>query len=173
MTTTLMAPSTPSPARSGVRADRRRLVLVDLENVVRGGVSTPQLARTGRAIIESQVGVGEHEQVVVATDVTGVFNARTAWSGARLRIGTGPDGADRALLEVLDEGLPERFDELVLVSGDGIFADPVGRLVRRGLPVRVAAWSWSLSRRLRRAASETILLDPWFVTDAPGVPTLA
>jgi hypothetical protein len=45
---------------------------------------------------------------------------------------SGADGANLARLDVLaSEHVAERFDEVVLVWGDGIFADAIGTLASR------------------------------------------
>ena len=50
----------------------------------------------------------------------------------------------------------ERYDEVVLASGDGIFADRVADLAGRGVPVTVVSRPGSLSHRLRLAATEVL-----------------
>lgn len=140
----------------------RRLVLVDIENVVGGAAVTPAMAAWARTVIESAL-LGTHdEQVVIGTSHCGLFNVKDAWPCARVEVRSGPDGADLELLEVLTtEHLASRFDEVVLVSGDGIFAEAVADLGRSGVHVVVAAWADGLSTRLRLAANQTLALDDW------------
>lgn len=140
----------------------RRLVLVDIENVVGGAAVTPAMAAWARTVIESAL-LGTHdEQVVIGTSHCGLFNVKDAWPCARVEVRSGPDGADLELLEVLTtEHLASRFDEVVLVSGDGIFAEAVADLGRSGVHVVVAAWADGLSTRLRLAANQTLALDGW------------
>lgn len=140
----------------------RRLIAVDLENVAGGAVVTRELADWSRAVIESALDVVAGEQVVIGTSHMGLFNAAAAWPGARLRVRSGPDGADLELLDVLNkEGIEERFDEVALVSGDGIFDAAIARLAGAGVTVTVASWSERLSPRLRIAAGRIVYLDPW------------
>lgn len=102
------------------------------------------------------------EQVVVGTSHVGLFNVKSAWPCARMRVRSGSDGADLELLEVLaTEILEQRFDEVVVVSGDGIFADVVAELAGSGVQVTAAAWAASFSSRLRLAACRTVFLDDW------------
>jgi len=68
-------------------------------------------------------------------------------------MGSGLDGADLALLEVLGENIAARFTEVVLVSGDGIFADAVAVFAALGVHTTVIAHRDGLSRRLELAAS--------------------
>lgn len=84
------------------------------------------------------------------------------WEGARrLRFRAGINGADLELLDILEtEHIGERFAQVVLVSGDGIFADAVSLLaLRTGTHVTVVSRSDACSRRLRMAANNVLYLD--------------
>lgn len=138
----------------------RRLVVVDIENVVGGAVRTRSMADWARAVVESTLRVQAGEQIVIGTCHVGLFNAQSAWPCARVRVRSGEDGADVELLDVLTgEGLERRFDEIVLVSGDHYFVDAVAALAGSGVHVTVASWARSLSTRLRLAASQIVYLD--------------
>ena len=56
----------------------------------------------------------------------------------------------------MDEDLPPRFDELVLVSGDRIYAEKISELAGQGLPTTVYAHKFALSKRLAFAATNVI-----------------
>jgi hypothetical protein len=138
----------------------RRLVLVDIENVAGGALVTESIASWARAVVIESLAVDEFEQVVVGTSHVGAFNAWAVWPSVRVRIRSGQNGADLALLDVMEyERIEQRFDEIVLVSGDGIFADVVARLGAVGARVTVASWAESLSTRLRLAAARVIYLN--------------
>jgi NYN domain len=138
----------------------RRLILVDIENVVEGAVLSEAAALWARVLVEAVTELAADEQVVVATSHIGLLHTHSAWPSARLRVRSGCDGVDLELLRVLEtEGIANRFDEVVLVSGDGIFTDAVAKLGRLGVRVTVAAWSHCLSARLRMAAGRTLLFD--------------
>lgn len=138
----------------------RRLVVVDIENVAGGAVSTQELADWARSVVESALHVNVGEQVVIGTSHTGLFNAKAAWPCARVRARSGQDGADLELLDVLtSEGIEQRFDEVVLVSGDHIFVEAVATLGESGVIVTVASWAQSLSSQLRLATAHTVYLD--------------
>lgn len=140
----------------------RRLVVVDIENVAGGAVVTQAMADWARTVVESALDVREGEQVVIGTSHIGLFTAKTAWPCARVKARSGEDGADIELLEVLTtEGVEDRFDEVVLVSGDHIFVEAVAALGASGVGVTVASWAQSLSTRLRLAAAHTVYLDGW------------
>ncbi|RKW87281.1 NYN domain-containing protein [Corynebacterium diphtheriae] len=54
------------------------------------------------------------------------------------------------------KNLPPRFDELVLVSGDRIYAEKISELAGQGLPTTVYAHNFALSKRLAFAATNVI-----------------
>ena len=135
----------------------RRLVVVDIENVVGGAVLTVDQAVWARRSIEEAIALGDREQVVIGSSHVGVMPTGVAWRGPRIVMRSGADGADLALLDVLaDESVDERFDEVVLVSGDGIFTDAVASLASAGVAVTVLAHDGGCSRRLRMAAHRTL-----------------
>jgi hypothetical protein len=138
----------------------RRLVVVDIENVAGGAVVSLGLARWARDTVVSALQIRHEDQVVVATSHIGFLNTSAAWPSARIKVRSGRDGADVELLQVLmSERVEERFDEVLLVSGDGIFASTVARLGGRGVGVTVASWNESLSARLRLATGRVVLLE--------------
>lgn len=138
----------------------RRLVVVDIENVVGGAVMAVEQAAWARLTIEDAADLRDGEQVIIGTSHIGVLPTGLGWSGPRIVARSGGDGADLALLEVLtQERVAERFDQVVLVSGDGIFAGAVAALGAAGVKVTVVAWPDGCSKRLRMAASHTIFLD--------------
>lgn len=138
----------------------RRLVVVDIENVVGGAVLSIEQAVGAHAVIEKVAELSGCEHVVIGTSHVGVVSTGLGWRGPRLVVRSGEDGADLALLEVLtEERVDERFDEVVLVSGDGIFAAAIAALAAEGLDVTVFAPAGHCSKRLRLAAQRTILFD--------------
>ena len=135
-------------------------MVVDIENVVGGAVLTVDQAEGAHLVIEKVAGLSGCEQVVIGTSHVGVVSTGLGWRGTRLVVRSGENGADLALLEVLtEERVEERFDEVVLVSGDGIFAGAIAGLAAAGLKVTVLAPAGHCSKRLRLAAQRTILFD--------------
>ena len=138
----------------------RRLVVVDIENVVGGAVLTVEQAVSAHLAIDEVAALNGSEHVVIGTSHVGVVSTGLGWRGPRLVVRSGENGADLALLEVLtEERVEERFDEVVLVSGDGIFAEAVAALGAAGLDVTVVAPVGHCSKRLRLAAQRSILFD--------------
>ena len=78
---------------------------------------------------------------------------------ARRLVGSGPDGADLKLLEVLaNESVSERYKTVVIGSGDGIFAEPAAKLAAQGVQVIALCGTGHLSKRLKLAVHDVIKL---------------
>lgn len=142
-----------------LRAERR-VVLVDIENVVGGAVASAADAAWARDVVCGSIEIGSCDQFVIGSGPAGLVAAADGWGTARYTMQRGRDGADRALLDVMDEGLERRFAEIVLVSGDGIFADRIAEFGAQGTPTTVVAHRTALSRDLRMAAGRVIYLSP-------------
>ena len=94
------------------------------------------------------------------------FKLRTFWPRCSMRLAQGADGADIELLAYADTFLENgeaasRFEDVVVASGDHIFA-PVARQFRlAGLTVHsVVSLEQNLSRELRREINGCIWLLP-------------
>lgn len=146
----------------------RRLVLVDIENVIGGAVLHEDAVRWAKAQIREVLGIGVADHIVIGTSHIGLLPVGCAWANLRYVVGSGPDGADRALLTVLDEDVENRFDEMVLISGDGIFTDKIASLAAHGLRVTVVAHPDGLSKRLHQAAHQALYLTDHYADGALG-----
>ena len=135
----------------------RRLHLIDVENLV--GHGRPDLHDL-HACCDAYRSLGlltDHDLVVIGCNPGPLFEVSACWGTARCVTRHGPSGADLALLDVLiHERIDQRFTEIVLASGDGIFTEVIADLQRLGVAVTVVAPATSLSRRLRLAASRVV-----------------
>jgi hypothetical protein len=141
-------PSNPTLTRNG-----RRLVLVDIENLIGGAVLTADQVHWARTLLAHVIGLDNTDQVVIGTSHIGVAAIGFEWPNQRYVVESGDNGADLKLLEVLAENLDRKYDEIVLASGDGIFSDSVAHLTAAGLRVHVIAVDGTLARRLQMAAT--------------------
>lgn len=148
------------PLKQHTPTNRRQIILVDIENVVGGAVRTRSAASWARQQITNVVDISAEDHVIIGTSHIGWFDTALAWPDKQYVVNSGPDGADLALLAEMDALKIERYDEVVLVSGDGIFADAVAALIARGAAVTVVAHYGHCSHRLRLAAQHTIYLQP-------------
>lgn len=139
---------------------QRRLHLVDIENLA--GVPAPTLGsvRKVQSCYTTCLPLGAMDQVVLASSHLTLLNAALGWPHARYRVRSGPNGADLALLDVLQhENVAVRFTHVVIGSGDGVFASAAAGLAALGVWVTVVSRRNSLSVRLALAAHEVIYLD--------------
>jgi hypothetical protein len=139
-----------------LRAGRREIHLVDIENLL----GTPQFSKPDvnhLRILYAQVSqsAGNAHVVVGSSSAQALIAAGLGWPKARQIWLPGPDGADRALLEVAaTEHLASRFERVVIGSGDGIFAAAAASLQVAGCAVTVVSRAESLSSRLRFAVDD-------------------
>lgn len=152
--------NTETPMRRRVRSSRsriprgRRFVAVDIENVIGGPVRCIAQVARAKETLTQVLGLAGNEHIVVGVSHNGLLSTGLGWSDSRVVVRSGPSGADMALLQVIvDENIASRFDEVVLVSGDGIFTDVICWLGRQGVPVTLVARPDSCARSLRLAAS--------------------
>jgi len=137
--------------------DGRQLHCVDIENCM-GGPSRgrPALEWAAEAYRRA-ASVRAQDHIIVAADRSLVFDCHEVFPRARILAGTGPDGADQALLATLtDPGLPwiaQRFDRVVIGSGDHAFSFAARRLVDLGVEVGIVAIPGSISGALVRCSS--------------------
>ena len=135
------------------RAEGRRIFFLDIENYAGKALLSADDVLAVRESVERQFAPGEADLIVIGTSGSANFLASAlAWEGPRHVLKRGHDGADLALLEAIGEYRLDTFDEVLLMSGDGIFADKASELVGRGLDVTVVSRPGSLSWRLVAAA---------------------
>jgi hypothetical protein len=126
-------------ARSHCRPKGRTYHLIDIENLC-GGTASAGDDDVARAVARYQrtITVADDDLVVIGSGPTLAPAAKAAWPSARLVVGKGIDGADRALLAADDPRfLADRFDRVVVGSGDHAFAELVIDLRARGTAVCV------------------------------------
>lgn len=144
----------------------RHIHLIDIENLAGTPLPTTEQVAEVRSAYQRYIEHGDH--VVLACSHKAYATVGWAWPDARHLLRSGEDGADLALLEVLDtERVAERYDCVFVGSGDGIFAGPTAALGGQGVPVTVVSRPESLSRRLEMAALETF---PFSSGTRPTIP---
>jgi hypothetical protein len=156
--TVLAGQSSRRPERRPALARGRRLVVVDIENIVCGACLTAAPVRWAKRVLTDMLHLRETDHVVVGTSHIGLLQVGCNWPHIRLEVRSGRDGADLALLEVLDENVPARFERIALASGDGIFSAKISELAAQGVPTTVVGDRRSIARSLRMAASQVLYL---------------
>jgi hypothetical protein len=138
----------------------RALHVVDIENLAGAAVPSLDLVTAVQVRYLARLGFGADDQVVLAASHLALLNAGLGWPHARYRVRSGKDGADLALIDVLEhENVAARFSHVVIGSGDGLFGDTAARLAARGVYITVVSRRGSLAQGLARAARDVIYLD--------------
>jgi len=155
------AESTPAQVeRRGTNATRK-IVLLDLENMMFGRHEDHAAERSlSEEVLRLAEARRPSDMVILGCNPHLAFSAKTLFPGAQIVTGKGKDGADLALIETIDlDHASDRFDELCIVSGDNAFA-PVAHAARKaGMQVRVVAPHFGLSTALRVYAHTSVILS--------------
>ena len=132
----------------------RKLFVVDIENAVGAGAVDAQSCLQVRGRIEREYRPAGGDLTVIGVSHQGNVFPASSWDGARIVLKEGRDGADLALEDVLShENVEERFSEVVIVSGDGLFSGQAARLRSQGVKVTVDSRARQLSRLLALSCS--------------------
>ena len=133
----------------------RTLHLIDLENLMCG--ARAGFDRAIEAVLEykSAVPVYSDDHAHVAVNPKLLVESALVWPGAKYFAGRGTDGADKALIDSVNNvfWISCRYDRIVIGSGDHIFLSVVLAFRSVGIPVAVVAPNGSLSRDLASAAT--------------------
>ena len=135
----------------------RRLFVVDIENAIGSGkISTAQVVREQQRITADHHITGNDFVVLGISHPANAFPAK-AWPKSRLVMKKGHDGADLALKNVLTtENVAKRFSEVIIISGDGTFAQEAMMLRALGTRVVVDAESANIAKDLVKSADTII-----------------
>jgi len=148
----------------------RTLHLVDVENLCGCPQPSESLVRATLERYRRSMGVRDVDHAVVAAASRTAFFVGLAWPGARVRVGRGPDGADRAILDSTDvRHIAKSYSWVVIASGDHIFAPLVKSLQGPGLDVEVVAPTRGIAQDLRRAAAPLRHFDVLYDAETLGL----
>lgn len=143
------------------RRAARHLVLVDIENLAATPSPTQEEVTAVVSALRDVLPSFDRAQRIVACSHHAAPNVAFAFPPARHLWRSGPDGADLALLSVLDtERIDDRFGHVTICSGDGIFAASAARLGGAGVDVTVVSLEGHLAARLELAARYVLFLTP-------------
>lgn len=159
-----------APSGLDTATDRRRYVLVDVENLTWGAsMSADKLSHLWDHDIVPTVAVSTNDHIVIGASRSVTRKYRRAIQGSNVKWVMGAnahDAADHALLAAVDlYAVARRFDELVIMSGDHAFAPLARRARALGITVHVVTtkhplhWK-TLSRKLAEYATvRTVVRD--------------
>ncbi|MGO9956199.1 MAG: NYN domain-containing protein [Solirubrobacteraceae bacterium] len=147
--------------------DGRQLILIDIENLATTPNPTAGEVVWAIGALRRAVPGFDASQRIVACSHRAAPTVAFAFPRARHLWRSGRDGADRALLDVLEnEDLDERFERVTICSGDGIFAPVAAWLGGADVDVTVVSLRGHVAARLRLAARHVTLLAPAISTTA-------
>jgi len=131
----------------------RQLLLIDIENLTGTPSPTHEQVEVAKASLRQVVPGFDEAQHIVACSHHAAPTVAFAFRGARHLWQSGRDGADLALLDVLEnERVDERFERVTICSGDGIFASSAAWLAEAEVDVTVVSLPDHLATRLLLAA---------------------
>lgn len=137
---------------------QRRIFVVDIENAVGSGIIIEEDVARNSAFIVEHYSIGDKDLVVIGVSHSCDAFPAHAWASARIVMKRGHDGADIALMNVLTrERITDRFEEIVIVSDDGVFTEEARPLKGSGVRVTVHAETRSVASELLHFASNVNL----------------
>jgi hypothetical protein len=137
----------------------RHLVLIDIENLAATPSPTIQEAELVTNALRDVVSGFDDAQCIVACSHHAAQTVAFSFPSARHLWRSGRDGADLALLDVLEnERVEERFGRVTICSGDGIFAASAAFLAGAHVDVTIVSLEGHLAARLELAAREVAFL---------------
>ena len=144
---------------NGNANDSRKLFVVDIENAIGSGCIDEESCRAVRNRIQEVYKPYNSDLTVIGVSHPNNVLPAACWDRSVRVVATwGHNGADLALDCVLSkERVEGRFDEVVIVSGDGMFARQAIRLRSLGVKVAVDSEARRLSKRLALSCSSVRL----------------
>lgn len=129
-----------------------KLYLIDIENFV--GQINRRNVGLAQALIDEMCPVESWDRIIVGTgDAIALNHFSCLWPQAECVFKPGFNGADLALLRMLNHVELSNFSEVIIASGDHIFAQPTKELLKGGKPVTIVS-------------RETTISDQFYQTDA-------
>ena len=142
----------------------RTMHLIDIENLCMASNPTLEEVIEARKVYLETVNHGESDQyLVTVSSHHNLESVAFGWPGATLKFLEGHDGADILLAEaMLDDHLEERFDRVVVASGDGGLAPFVSRLQKQVDKVVVVSQPSAISISMRLYGASVQYVKPDF-----------
>ena len=142
-----------------INTANRELHLIDIENELgTGQVKAADIARFRTFYLKANNVPADAHIVVASSSSQNLLESAFGWPSARTVWLPGHDGADRALLKITyEENVEQRYDKVVIASGDHIFAEAAEALQNLGVKVKVFARAVFVSVILRAACNDVEL----------------
>jgi len=134
---------------------------IDIENLCESRVLNEELVREVKKDYFEITQPMKGDQFVIGVSHINLSAASFGWGAGRAQfvVQSGQDGADLALIGVIqDRQFTDRFKDVAIASGDGIFAEMAMSLRRRSQTVRFIARENCISQCIFRIGCECLLL---------------
>lgn len=157
--------ATPTGPTGSTASISRTHHVLDIENLAGAADCSEQEIALVAEDYRRAVEIGPMDQITIGcSHFAAKRGVLYGWGpGPQFTFGSGPDGADLALLQVIEsEELGQRFDRVVIGSGDGIFALPCAELNAQGVEVTVVA----KNERSLSSATKRLVTDVRYLEDA-------
>jgi uncharacterized LabA/DUF88 family protein len=141
--------------------NRRALHIIDIENLLQSSILSESEVQRFRDEYFHATQPGEDDLFVIGVSHFNQVAAIFGWGcgKASFKIRSGENGADLALIEEINSlPIKERFDEVVIVSGDGIFSDIAKSIKCTGVETSFIGRANSTSRTIRESGLPLISL---------------
>jgi len=150
----------PPALESWVKTDRR-LVLIDIENIVGGSEATAAEVAEALEALRDTIGTGEHDVWLIACGPSLLATAMSVLP-KNVLMGRGIDGADLRLVEHMDPAaVAGRFRSVALASADTqAFRAAVALLAEAGVPTDLYIGAGHLGHALARIARSITEVRP-------------
>lgn len=139
----------------------RALHLIDIENLSQTMILTEQLVTEVKREYFLATRPNPEDIFVVGVSHFNLAAASFGWGSgiANYLVRSGDDGADLALLELLsDTSTLNRFNKVVIASGDGIFFQSSQILAKKGIETSYVARKDCVARSIFLSGCECLLL---------------
>ena len=134
-------------------------LLADVENIVGKSLISPMDAARASTQVKKLIKPTERDLSIIATGKANALAAAVGWPGGEHRFKAGKDGADIVLArEMLHGKLVDRFETVVIASGDHSLAPFARHLMDKGMRLIIVSHEGSLSKDLRLLGCEIRLI---------------
>ena len=141
------------------KVTQRQIHLVDIDNLTGGPSKDQQLHSEIREWYDIHSDRREEDLCFVGMSHYSAIAASKAWEGAKLVWASGQDGADLALINLLEETNFSSVSRLCLGSGDWIFKFALSPFISRGVKVGICCRENSLSNQLNELTEDVTFVS--------------
>ena len=138
----------------------RQIHLVDIDNLTGGPTKDPFIHRQVREWYDFHSDRQERDLCFVAASHYSAFSATKAWAGAKMIWASGVDGADLALIRIVEETSFLNIRRVCLGSGDWIFKFAFSPFLKMDVNLAICCREDSFSKSLHRFTDDVTFLSP-------------